>query len=86
VFLVTTVPSRFASQRIVASATGFIDGWAYIGTVLIGIVVPFILDKTGHWSSVFYFWGAISLVMAGLVTVLFVKATRKRKFEDGPEL
>lgn len=86
VFLVTTVPSRFASQRIVAAATGFIDGWAYIGTVLIGIVVPFILDKTGYWSSVFYFWGAISLVMAGLVTVLFVKATRKRKFEGRLEL
>jgi sugar phosphate permease len=86
VFLVTTVPSRFASQRIVAAATGFIDGWAYVGTVLIGIVVPFILDKTGYWSSVFYFWGAISLVMAGLVTVLFVKATRKRKFEGRLEL
>jgi len=86
VFLVTTVPSRFASQRIVAAATGFIDGWAYIGTVLIGILVPFILDKTGYWSSVFYFWGAISLAMAGLVTVMFVKAMRKRKFEGGPEL
>jgi sugar phosphate permease len=86
VFLVTTVPSRFASQRIVAAATGFIDGWAYIGTVLIGIIVPFILDKTGHWSSVFYFWGAISLVMAGLVAVMFLKVTSKRKAEGGQEL
>jgi len=86
VFLVTTVPSRFASQRIVAAATGFIDGWAYIGTVIIGIVVPFILDKTGYWSSVFYFWGVISLAMAGLVTVMFVKAMSKRRFEGGLEL
>lgn len=86
VFLVTTVPSRFVSQRCVAAATGFIDGWAYIGTVLIGIIIPFILDKTGHWSSAFYFWGAISLAMAGLVAVMFVKATSKRKFEEGLEL
>ncbi len=86
VFLVTTVPSRFASQRIVAAATGFIDGWAYIGTVVIGIVVPFILDKTGYWSSVFYFWGAISLAMAGLVTVLFVRSTSKLKLGESPEL
>jgi len=54
--------------------------------VIIGLVVPFILDKTGYWSSVFYFWGAISLVMAGLVTVMFVRAKIKRKFEGGPEL
>lgn len=86
VFLVTTVPSRFASQRIVAAATGFIDGWAYIGTVVIGLVVPFILDKTGYWSSVFYFWGAISLAMAGLVAALFVRSTSKLKLGESPEL
>jgi len=86
VFLVTTVPSRFASQGIVAAATGFIDGWAYIGTVLIGIIVPFILDKTGYWSSVFYFWGAISLVIAALIVVAWIKTTRKQNLEVGTGL
>jgi len=78
VFLVTTMPSRFVNQGVVASATGFIDGWGYIGSVLIGILVPFLLDKTGHWTSVFQFWGAIAIVIAGLVVVVYIKAMNKR--------
>ena len=78
VFLVTTMPSRFVNQGVVASATGFIDGWGYVGSVLIGVLVPFLLDKTGHWTSVFQFWGAIAIVIAGLVTVVFVRVTSKQ--------
>jgi len=77
VFLVTTMPSRFVNQGIVASATGFIDGWGYIGSVLIGVIVPFLLDKTGHWTSVFQFWGAIAILIVCLVLVVYVKGMRK---------
>lgn len=79
VFLVTTMPSRFVNQSIVASATGFIDGWGYIGSALIGVIVPFLLDKTGHWTSVFQFWGSISLVIAVLVVAVFAKAMSNRR-------
>ncbi|MFH1318484.1 MAG: MFS transporter [Candidatus Omnitrophota bacterium] len=65
VFLVSTVPTRFADKQIVASSSGFIDGMGYIGTVLIGIIVPFLIGKAGgNWGYVFSFWGATSLATA----------------------
>ncbi len=78
-FLVTTMPSRLKGQGAVASATGFIDGWGYIGSVVIGILVPFILDKTGYWASVFQFWGVISIVIAVLVTGVYIKGLSSQK-------
>ncbi|MFC1965902.1 MFS transporter [Chloroflexota bacterium] len=79
VFLVTTMPSRLKGQGAVASATGFIDGWGYIGSVVIGILVPFILDKTGYWASVFQFWGVMSIVTAVLVTAVYIKGLSTQK-------
>lgn len=73
VFLVTTMPSRFRKEGIVAAATGFIDGWGYIGSVIIGLLVPFILDITGNWDVVFYFWAVISFVIVALVTIVYLK-------------
>ncbi len=66
VFLVAMMPSRFYKERVVAASAGFIDGWGYVGSVIIGMLVPFILDKTGSWSAVFYFWGAMAFVIVGL--------------------
>jgi len=73
VFLVTTMPSRFHKESVVASATGFIDGWGYIGSATIGILVPFILDITGNWNTVFYFWSALSFLIAGIVLMVYVR-------------
>jgi len=72
VFLVTTIPGRFHNQNIVAASTGFIDGMGYIGSALIGILVPFIIDKTGGWDTVFYFWTGLSFIIAILVIVVYV--------------
>lgn len=77
VFLVTTMPSRFHKESVVASATGFIDGWGYIGSAAIGILVPFILDITGNWNTVFYFWSALSFLIAGIVMMVYL-----RKFKE----
>jgi len=74
VFLVTTMPSRFHDKRIVAASTGFIDGFGYIGSATAGILVPFMIDKTGTWSSVFYLWAVIAIVIAMLVAVVYKKA------------
>jgi len=72
VFLVTTCPTRFHDQKVVAASTGFIDGMGYVGTVLIGIIVPFILTQFGNnWNIVFYFWGVLAVAIAGLT--LFTK-------------
>ncbi|MFC1862144.1 MFS transporter [Chloroflexota bacterium] len=74
VFLVTTIPSRFYDKKIVAASTGFIDGMGYIGSVLIGIIVPFIIDWTGGWQSVFYFWAALSFATVLLVVLIYVRS------------
>ena len=80
VFLVSTMPSRFINQKIVASATGFIDGCGYIGSALIGILVPFLLDKTGNnWNTVFYFWASISIVIIGIVIGMYIKSKHKKR-------
>lgn len=74
VFLVTTIPSRFLDKKIVAASTGFIDGMGYIGSALIGIIVPFIIDLTGSWKSVFYFWSALSWIIILLVVFVYFRS------------
>jgi len=77
VFLVTTMPSRYYEEKIVAAATGFIDGMGYIGSALIGILVPFIIDWTGGWESVFHFWAALSFSIIVLVALVYVRNRRE---------
>lgn len=68
VFLVSTFPSRFVDRKIVASSTGFIDGMAYIGAIIIGLLVPFLLDITNNnWNIVFLFWSVLCLFIIALV-------------------
>lgn len=79
VFLVTTCPTRFCKEKIVAASTGFIDGMGYVGTVLIGIIVPFILTQSSNdWHQVFYFWAILSVVTAMLTLVNYLAYFRKR--------
>lgn len=73
VFLVTTFPTRFANKQVVAASTGFIDGMGYIGTVLIGIIIPFLVTQAeGNWLNVFIFWSIISVMIAILVAVVYI--------------
>lgn len=72
VFLVSTMPSRFVDKEIVASSTGFIDGMGYIGTSLIGILVPFILS-IWDWHYVFWFWSIIAFVIIIFVLIVYLK-------------
>jgi nitrate/nitrite transporter NarK len=72
VFLVTTCPSRFKDENVVAASTGFIDGMGYVGTVLIGIIVPVLVDMgKGKWNYVFTFWVVLSFVAAISVTLAY---------------
>ena len=74
VFLVATCPSRFKDQNVVAASTGFIDGMGYIGTVLIGIIVPYLVDiGKQSWHYVFIFWAILSFgVMISVAVVYFM--------------
>lgn len=73
VFLVSTFPSRFVDKKIVASSTGFIDGMAYVGAIIIGILVPFLLDITNNnWNVVFLFWSVLCLFIMIIVMGLYI--------------
>lgn len=76
VFLVTTMPSRFHKENVVAAATGFIDGWGYIGSAAIGMLVPLVVDITGNWTTVFYLWAGLSFFVASIVLSVYVRVYR----------
>lgn len=77
VFLVTTLPSRFIDDHVVASSTGFIDGMGYVGTVAIGLIVPFlVLDTSGGWNNVFLFWTILSFIGAAIIGITYLKHFR----------
>lgn len=77
VFLVTTFPTRFVDKRIVAASTGFIDGMGYIGTVLVGVIIPFLVTSTGDgWKNVFIFWAILSILVAGFVAIVYTRHYR----------
>ena len=85
VFLVSTMPSRFHDKSIVAASTGFIDGVGYLGATTVGVMIPFIIDKTGEWTAVFYFWSAMSLVTIILVGAVYLKSWRSKRVLSGLE-
>ena len=82
VFLVATMPSRFYDEKIVAASTGFIDGMGYIGSALIGVIVPFIIDWAGGWKAVFYFWSAIPFIIVLLVVLVYVRSRARRLVKE----
>lgn len=73
VFLVTTMPTRFVDSQVVAASTGFIDGMGYIGTVLIGVIIPIlVVSAEGSWTNVFVFWAILSILVAIFVTIVYL--------------
>ena len=82
VFLVTTFPTRFADKQVVAASAGFIDGMGYIGTVLIGIIVPFLVTSAGGgWRNVFLFWSVLSVMVAVLVGIVYVRSFKDKTID-----
>lgn len=50
----------------------FIDGMDYVGTVLVGITIPFLVDLgKGDWGYVFVFWVILSFLVAVSVAVVY---------------
>ena len=77
VFLVSTFPTRFVDKQVVAASTGYIDGMGYVGTTLIGIIVPLILGAAkGNWNYVFGFWAILAVITAFFVSGAYIKCQR----------
>ncbi|MHA1372429.1 MAG: MFS transporter, partial [Promethearchaeota archaeon] len=73
VYLVTTIPSRMKDKNVVAASAGFIDGMGYIGTVLIGIIIPLLISVFGSWTSVFIFWAVLSAIVAVFISFIHLE-------------
>ncbi len=82
VFLVATFPSKFLKDKVVGASTGFIDGMAYVGAIIVGLLVPFLLD-IGNWMVVFLSWSTCCLIIILLVMFLYFNSLTdgKRKKE-----
>ncbi len=70
VMIVTSMPMDFASRKAAATATGFIDGWGYIGAALTGVGTGFLIDNFG-WNHAFNFWIAGALGAAFLMAIIW---------------
>lgn len=82
VFLVTTFPTRFADKQVVAASTGFIDGMGYVGTVSIGIIVPFLVTSSGgNWTNVFMFWSMLSIMVAIFVAIVYFRSFKDKTID-----
>ncbi|UCD54991.1 MAG: MFS transporter [Candidatus Omnitrophota bacterium] len=82
VFLVTTFPSRFVDKQVVAASTGFIDGMGYVGTVLIGIIIPYLVTSAGSsWANVFIFWAVLSVLVAILVAIVYIRSFKDKTID-----
>ncbi len=77
VLLVSTIPMEFATRKAASSATGFIDGWGYIGAA-ITTQLSGILIGSGGPADTFYFW-IIAAAAGGLVLLINWKSVPKTK-------
>ncbi|MBY8989912.1 MAG: MFS transporter [Candidatus Lokiarchaeota archaeon] len=75
--LVSTIPMEFATRKAASAATGFIDGWGYIGAAITTFTSGALIDTAGSWAA-FLLWVIIALI-GGLVLLLDWKSLPERK-------
>lgn len=79
VLMVTTMPMDYGTRKAAASATGFIDGWGYIGAAITGVASGWLIDTFG-WNAAFNFWVLSAIVAAILMLMLWGYKPTKKKF------
>jgi len=76
VLMVAALPMDLGTKEMASSATGFIDGWGYIGAALTGVGTGYLLDHFG-WSYAFDFWVTGAVIAAILIACMWnYKSTR----------
>ena len=75
VLIVGAIPMDFGSRKAASSATGFIDGFGYIGAALTGVGSGFFADIYG-WGAAFSFW-IIGAILAGIFMLIMWNAIPK---------
>jgi sugar phosphate permease len=79
VLIVAAAPMDFGTRKAAASATGFIDGWGYLGAGLQGVGTGLLVDHWG-WSAGFAFWIACAFLGAGVMVLLWRYKPQKREY------
>jgi sugar phosphate permease len=64
------IPTETLPSRIVGSVMGFVNAIGNLGAYFAPLIVGFLNKKTGHFLSGFAYLGAITVVGAGLATLL----------------
>ena len=75
--LVSTIPMEFGTRKAASSATGFIDGWGYIGAAITTFFSGALIDTAGSWAA-FLLWIIVALI-GGLVLLADRKSLPEKK-------
>ncbi|MFX0185813.1 MAG: hypothetical protein ACFE95_22235, partial [Candidatus Hodarchaeota archaeon] len=68
VMLVSTIPMEFGTRKAASTATGFIDGWGYVGSAITTFGSGVLIGVSGP-ESTFLFW--VIMALAGGIVLLF---------------
>ncbi len=79
VVMVATVPMDYGTRKAAGSATGFIDGFGYLGAGVVGVCTGFLVDRWG-WDAGFYFWIVAAFVACALMALLWTYKPPKGKY------
>ena len=77
VLLVSTIPMEFGTRKAASSATGFIDGWGYIGAAITAQLSGILIGAGGPEDALL-FW-IIAALAGGLVLLLNWKGIPEKK-------
>lgn len=75
--LVSTIPMEFGTRKAASAATGFIDGWGYIGAAITSFTSGALIDIAGAWAA-FLLWIIVALI-GGLVLLADWKSMPERR-------
>ncbi|MBA4375983.1 MAG: hypothetical protein C0401_07405 [Anaerolinea sp.] len=79
VLIVAAAPMDFGTRKAASAATGFIDGWGYLGAGLQGIGTGLLVDRWG-WNAGFAFWIVCAFLGAGLMVFLWRYKPPQREY------
>ena len=79
VLIVAAAPMDFGTRKAASAATGFIDGWGYLGAGLQGVGTGLLVDRWG-WNAGFAFWIACAFLAGGVMVLLWRYRPPKREY------
>jgi OPA family glycerol-3-phosphate transporter-like MFS transporter len=77
VILVSTIPMEFGTRKAASTATGFIDGWGYIGATVTSYGSALFLNAFGSEGAITA-W-ALVVILTGLILILNWKSVPEKK-------